>query len=212
MAVIVTGDSLRIRFFCTQADQLSVNILHFLVGAQTGGPVDGGQLISAISQAWSGVYTNLLSLQGTYYGASMQRLTAGTWNPIADSRSGTAGGTAGVNALPKQTSGLISWRTPLAGRRNRGRVYLPFPAEDDNSITGRPTAPYDTKATQYGNTYLGGFAYATVGPPPSTTFLDPVIYHRDSGGFTPVSGFTVRAGWATQRRRGTFGRPNAVPF
>lgn len=121
---------------------------------------------------------------------------------------GFAGGLAG-DVLPTQTAGLITKRTAVPGRRGRGRAYIPFPTESYNDANGLPTNAYMTPA--------GALAFSIsqsvlVGTLIDGNYLDPVILHRDTGGTSDILATLARQKWATQRRRGSYGRPNVSPF
>jgi hypothetical protein len=129
--------------------------------------------------------------------------------PVGNTTGNGFGDNAG-DALPRQTSGIISLVTALGGRKNRGRVYVPFPSETDNAIAGHPTAGYVTALGDLAAILTG--PYIGVGAGGNTNDLQPVILHRVDGSVTPITGHFERSFWATQRRRGDFGRPNTGPF
>lgn len=108
-------------------------------------------------------------------------------------------GIGGSSPLPYQTQGLISWETNgvVNGRRLRGRWFIPFPDEADNSTTqGVPGASYTSQLTSAVSTYMSTGAGGAL----------PAIWHRPSPGgsngtHAAVTGGSGRAYWSVQRKR-----------
>lgn len=118
----------------------------------------------------------------------------------------TGSGTAGTQLLPTQTCGLVGKLTPFAGRKNRGRCYVPFPAEDDNAATGTPTVGYATRLGLLANEFIKTYTVSDgIG---GSWDLIPVLMNESTGLTIDVTSHILRQKWATQRRRGAFGRPN----
>lgn len=125
-------------------------------------------------------------------------------------------GTGIGDPLPTQSCGLVSYQYNLSGKQGRGRNYLPFPTEDDNAADGLPTAGYMTDADTFASAWNPVSLVVTgsgVGPPTAT--ITGCLYNPY--GAIPVKiptvvSRTIRKKWATQRRRGSEGRPNNSPF
>lgn len=106
-------------------------------------------------------------------------------------------GTAAGDCLPRQTQGLLRMGTStvINGRRVRGRLFIPNPAEGANVLGTGPEAAYTTAVTTAG----GGLLVAG-----ATTSM-PVIWHRPSGagaGASPlVTSFSASDTWALLRSR-----------
>ncbi len=120
---------------------------------------------------------------------------------VHESTSEPVEGEAGT-PCPPNTAVLIRKRTDLAGRRGRGRFYIPGVAESIVEANGNLTAPgkaaWDEAVVDFysrvNNVDIGAVAYP------------PVVLHRSEGiGVepipTPISLFAVEAKVATQRRR-----------
>jgi hypothetical protein len=120
-------------------------------------------------------------LQGTFVGTQPASVTGGV----------------SADGLPRQTQGLIRFGTSavIGGRRLRGRLFLPCPAEADNTAVGAPSSTYTSTATSSFASLL------TVG---STTSL-PVVWHRPklgSGGASSlVTSVSCSNQWAVLRSR-----------
>lgn len=116
---------------------------------------------------------------------------------------GTASvGTGGATMLPPQVALCVTLRTALAGRRFRGRTYLPGWASAANSATGTATAAVLTASVGFMNAIFT--AMTTRGIPmgivsmPAPTATPP----RPTGSVQAVTAILARdAIWDTQRRR-----------
>ena len=126
---------------------------------------------------------------------------------------GGAGNVAG-DPLPFQVAGIATKKTNLPGKSFRGRVYLPFPSEASNDVDGNPTMGYGTLA----QTFLAAVQLSYIisatppAPPGDNASFTPCVWSRKllQGTFTIAHAFKDK--WATQRRRGDFGKPNTPPF
>jgi hypothetical protein len=125
-------------------------------------------------------------------------------------------GIAGGTNLPTQVSGLLSLVTGLAGRKFRGRIFPGFPSTAFADVQGLQNAA--------GSVALAGIAAAistsqTLSVGGISTTMQLFLRHPDlvvSGvrvvQGTPAIGWNVSTRFATQRRRGQFGRTNVNPF
>lgn len=111
------------------------------------------------------------------------------------------GTNSGVDQLPPQVSPLVSWRTGLAGRRNRGRTYLPAPPENVQDA-GALTSGFVSSITTWANTTL----LLTI---EDVETWQHVVYGAPCPSCTPprsenivnITSFLVRNDLRTQRRR-----------
>lgn len=201
----ITLDSvyeLKLHSFCK--DQLGLNVLHYRCTALTGAPPTESKAAELLSTAFAPVTKDLLSAEASFLGVSLRQLFPILGIPIIMTVDAGAG-TGGVSVLPKQVAGLIKKVSGLAGKANRGRVYIPFPSESDNDTFGTPNAAYRTRLSDFGfqmaSIRTGGLWLAAT--------LTPIIYHKTAPAtHTAITDFTVRSRWANQRRRGDFGRSN----
>lgn len=94
---------------------------------------------------------------------------------------------------PPQVALLVQKSTGIAGRKNRGRMYVPglvdTGVEDDGRLTSVYQGQWQTGITAFGNSL-------------STAGYLPVILHTSAADTpTPVQQFIVASKVATQRRR-----------
>jgi len=152
--------------------------------------------IANIQAAWQ---ENMLDMMGnavTYLGCIYREGTGD--DPItleAPPEPGhTTTGGGGADMLPDMAAILLQKRTPLGGRRNRGRCYLPPPAinqtADSNSLSEGELVADQIKV----DTFLAFL---------EASFQNPVLLHRSGPVAIPtiITSITVAARLATQRGR-----------
>jgi len=191
------------------ANQVGFNVCWYIVTAKGGTGATDPQIATAADTAAAGPYKALIANGGRYRGAGAQQMLPIPPGNEFFSVAGAGPGTAGAEMLPRQTSGLISWRTDIGGRAYRGRSYISFPSETDNGATGVPTGGYVINLS----TLAGAIRVLTAGGGGNTNVLTLGIFHRSTLLITPTNANTVlNVRWATQRRRGSFGQTNVPPF
>lgn len=106
----------------------------------------------------------------------------------------TAGTIAANSPCPANCAVLVQKRTNLAGRRNRGRMYVPLFLLGETSVDalGNITAGDVTTIQGWFNDLLVQW---------TTDDVTPLIFHEDGGVPTQIQSFTVSSRIATQRRR-----------
>lgn len=207
---LAINDVLITRAIAYTANQVSVNRRFWLVSSLTPNVAD-----QDVATQWDGIlapdYKSIMSSNATWRGISVQRLdTAGTLYVPAVSTANEGVGTAGTQPLPGQCCGLYTFRTAIAGRKYRGRIYLPFPDEADNSVDGMPSIGYGTRSDTIAVFYANSKTVTSGGGGSAT--LSPILFNKKAGTKYDIVDYLLRFGWATQRRRGTFGEPNTLPF
>ncbi len=211
MSVILQpNDRLEVRTYCKDGEQGSVNTVFYRVNAITGTVTDEDCAV-----AFDSVIAPLIKAR-IYSGALYPGVTVRVANklplPVAALDNTHAGaGTAGAIGLPRQSSGLVDFRTALAGPGGRGRWYMPFPAADDNQAQGIPTNGYVTLMTTFGDALL---AVVTIGAVVGggSADVELVLWSRKFARMTPILATYGSTSWATMKSRGSFGRPNSGPF
>lgn len=212
MSSFAVGDTMELKFFCRQAEQIGMNIFHLVVNAVTGGTQTDQEIANALSLGFSVLYKQFMAADASYFGMQMARHVGTAYVPLTDSRSGSGAGTAGGMSLPRQAAGLCKLTTGGPGRKNRGRFYMPFPSSTYDSSGGLVSAPGVALIQQMGDSIRGPFLQTVPPTPLQDITLQAIIYHRTLDTFTRVTGAVARAVFATQRRRGSYGKPNADPF
>lgn len=211
VAALEAGDLIQFRIWTTLAEQAAVNTVYYQCGIVTG---TAPSLLVATQQFGLivvGLLPDLLPDVVNFNGVQSAIVndnprTVGINEPI------DAPGTAGSLALPRQSAGLISWRTAFSGPSGRGRMYLPFPPVDDDATIGLPSAAYKTAATAYANalrtlTSFAGLSGDVAVALTLAQYRKPIYVATNH-----ITDFTVPLKWATIKRRGSYGRPNSSPI
>ena len=210
---MVVGDFLQVKYFCRLYDQVGINIRHFQVMALGGTLTNINQdLTNALSTTSSVAYKQIIASLAKYFGLSVQILGATGWEAPWTSTFGQGFGTAVSGPLPLQTTGMITLKTGLTGKKNRGRVYVPFPSLGDvDSIDGTPITGYVNRLNILAQLWNDDYDIANSSPAFTAT-LRPQLYHPAVGNMTTITSAISRKRFATQRRRGNYGRTNPDPF
>jgi len=208
------NDVLEVRYYFQQEEQIAIVTRHYVIGPDLGNGATDAQIAATFGLNHPTALKGALSAQASYLGYQVQRIApAPRTRAINDVTGAGVGGVAG-DCLPRQVAGIISWLTPFAGSHNRGRTYMPFPAETSNDVGGVPTAGYLT-LLQAVATALA--TVLTAGAGGNTNIITPVLWRTVFNGspsftFETIETPVVRSRWATQRRRGSYGQANLSPF
>lgn len=100
---------------------------------------------------------------------------------------------SGVATAPANVTLALSWRTGLAGRKHRGRNYIPGVVENDLTSDDRINSPFATLLSSIAAQYLA--AIPGGGP------YEPIIYHILNDTFDAVTSFVIDSILDSQRRR-----------
>jgi hypothetical protein len=206
---LAVGYIMAVRPYCTADEQVSINNFHYLVTAVGASPATDQDVIDQFDAL---IATNLKATMSSatfYHGTQGQIIAPGPAHVDVVQTLGTGPGSSGAATLPRQATGLTSWYTGLTGRKNRGRTYWPFPSAAYDTGDGKPLPAWTTLIGTLSNQILGLTAIANGG---RSATIKLGIYHRQTQSTTDVINYIARGAWATQRRRGSYGRPNTPPF
>lgn len=216
--VLAVDDIFVVRPWCTANEQASVNSFYYNVTALGLGGCTDQDIANEIDALLSPLYQAVLTTSNTYNGVQVQIVAnaAGGFLPASVFSTGGSGpGLVAGATLPRQTCALTSWKTFFAGQAFRGRTYWPFPPTSfdtgDGTMTGGALAFYQALANQVNayniniatgcqfqlSLYHRGNPHAVPPVPPSVTLI---VFN------------TTAQTWATQRRRGSYGRANKSPI
>lgn len=209
MAILAQSDVLKVVFYCRQNDQVAQNVRHFEVSAIGAGtsPTDL-EAVTAIVGRVKPEYLPLLASNAEFRGATLQRIT-----PLKNDAVGYSSpdvGTAVGDPLPLEMAGLISFKTGLAGRKNRGRMYVPFPSEGDNNTTGHPSAAYVALLTLLAAHFTGPMTFVPGGGAASYT-LRALCYPADNVIGRVITSSQETNRWVSMRSRGDYSAANVSP-
>lgn len=206
---LLVANIVRLRVVCYTSNQVGINTAHYKVSAVAGAGLTDQAAAVLMDGDLAPLYRAAINNNARYRGVSLQILRP---LPVGAAAISTANDGAGVgpgDLMATQVSGIIGSRANQAGRANRGRVYIPFPSESDNTSAGAPNPAYLATLDPIGN-YL--FTTRILGVGPDQVTLQPCLWHRTSSTTTSILDYAVRSKWATQRRRGMYGRLNLPPF
>lgn len=196
------------RAYTVKNNQTAVNVRHWKVFTVTGSSVTDVDFAAAFEAQIAPHYKALMAQAATWAGLDVQKIDPLPLSvPLFGNTIGGSGSITG-DAMPAQVCGLLSLRTNFGGKKFRGRIYLPFPGEDSSGTGGIPLPAYLAAAAVLKDDYITNLTI--VGAAGSATLV-PQIWHRLTRTSTDVVGGVVKGGWATQRRRGVFGKANAPP-
>jgi len=202
------GGLYEFKLYCAHEEQCAINVIHFSYAIGADGPATSTGAMEAISDIVRPLYADVLSFKADYRGISIQEMNVGPPGTIEFLSSPLAGEVTG-DMLPRQTCGLIT-KVPASGSGFRkGRCYVPFPSEDDNDESAVPSTTYVTRLEALA---AGLFqVYNLIQGVDDVGVLTPRLWRRGGGTTAIVTGTSVRRKWATQRRRGSYGRANFSP-
>lgn len=204
------NDQLRIKFYFTQAEQTAILNTTWLVLATTGVSVSQTFIANYFDNLLAPFWRPLMSPDATYYGVSVQAQKGLATPPQETSRVNSGVGTAVGPSLPRQTAYVMGYRTALAGRSQRSKIFIAFPCSQYNTTGGVPTAGWVTAIGLLQPSFSSVQIVANVG---NTASLQPVVRHKKTGQVDFISqNAPLATKWATQRRRSSFGRPNSPGF
>jgi hypothetical protein len=216
MANANVGNIYRHRTFCYCGDQVGINVRYFAVAALTGAPATEQALLEKIDPLLAAVYKPGLVNSAEYIGTDMQDITGAPPYPIQVFTTANQGaGTGGAATMGSQVSGIYSTVTAKTGKKFRGRAYIPFPAAAMSTTDAPPemTDAYQSILADIANLTTAATALIVGG---SAYTLNWALCHNPQAAGAKsldiTTGYKIGVAWATQKRRGDFGRTNAFPL
>jgi len=208
---LVLGNVYKSSFICRDEAQIAWLDRYWKYDFQTGpGNLTVEQLGNALDMEFADLYKSLLNNTAEYRGVLVQRVTGIPPYEVPVVANFDPGpGIAGPIAMAKQTAGLISLYAAFSGRRYQGRQYVPFPSTSDDVGAGRPSISYVLRLAVLADRFSKKFS-VVIGV--DTAEFLPVLFHRDTLTSDVITTFRARAAWASQRRRGDYGRTNISPI
>jgi hypothetical protein len=188
---------------------VALNVWHYRVASQDGSGASAQQIADIYATALSAPYKALFNLVTRFEGVIVQRVSPPPSVLSVKSIIGAGAGALTGEQLPLQCCGAVTKLSPFAGRRHRGRMYVPFPTEDFNDPQQRPTQAYIDLITPLAQTWL---LKRPVGNLPDVSTLFPVVFHPQfTPQFTDLEIIQPRLYWTTQRRRVNAWRADTLP-
>lgn len=208
-ATVPTGANFQIRVWSVLAEQAAVTTHNFKLGVVTG-LLDLQDVARSADAIIHTAYKGIMTSQATYRGIQAYLLNVLPL-PVPQVETANAGAaTGGAVAQSRQTCGITSWKTQFAGPGNRGRTYWPFPPTSGDESIGEPNEAY-IDAVQTLNALLFASMVITGIDGSATAFLVLRVRRTPSAPIA-IESFQTQQKWATQKRRGSYGRVNASPI
>ncbi len=211
---MLVGDLVIVKAWSIDAEQAAVNRVWYSCTAITGTGGTDVLFATAMDTVQAPLYKSAMSPNASYRGIQVQVYRNQVPFASVFTIANTGAGTSGTITMPRQVSGIITCTTALAGKKYRGRLYFPFPSTVVDAGQGVPTAPYIAILQNVGN---GFYSTQNIGGGGNTSTLIPVLVHKNPAigpplPPTPIIANTVPTKFATQRRRGAYGRANVSPI
>lgn len=218
------GDRVVLRVWCRDEEQAAVNSIWMQVVATGGLSIFDTEVATVWDNDVGALYKDAICDKATYLGSEVQILRPipglaipKRWYNSVKVSINTGVGTFGSQSLPRQCSGLMSFKAGLSGPAFRGRNYIPFPSSTAITNEGEPTAPYVTVLDAIRaaiGAYIDG--NVIVGVDGNATLVWG-IHHRvareePEADLSVVKQSVIKLAIATQRRRGSLGKANKAPF
>jgi hypothetical protein len=194
------------KVFCGASGvQQGINVLHFQVNSVAAPGVTDQDMATSMDAALAAPYKAYLPTSCEYLGLRVQIIRPNL-KPAVIAIGNRGIGTEASDQLPSQATLLLSPRTAVAGRKGRGRCFLPFWGKAASTIAGGPTGAAVALAQTvsnilYGARVLNAGAFACN--------IIPVLVSRNAPlTQIPVTSVLIRTAWATQRRRSKINKPD----
>lgn len=205
---LAIGDVLQGVMACQAADQIALNVYYWRVNLMSV-PASGTleELHGLLDARADADYIAVLPPTASYYGSKLLRIHPTVTQPsfFVDNDAGTLG--AGLGG--RQDAAIITKKTAVPGRPGRGRVYIPFLPNTAYDSAGHLTLAYRGLLITLASDLVGTVTLAGL----ATTYtLVPVLVTRAVPTGIDIIGGQIRNKIGNQRRRGDYGRPNAVPW
>lgn len=211
------GDIYELTLVCQASEQIGLMRRHYSQSVTVGTGPTLDQIATHFTTVFPTVVKACLASGASYQGLMVSKVFPLPRTAAEIDTTGVGSGTVAGDVLPRQCRGIITLRTNNAGPNWRGRVYVPFPCEADNAAGGLPSAGYITALSN-----LAGIittTYPLIGGGGNTATLTPVLWRGIyvNGQLTsrtpvPWATWVARPRFGTQRRSGSYGRPNVLPL
>lgn len=205
---VAVGDILEVTVYCTAGNQVAINVLHYYVAAIGGAVPQYDDLPDRAYVHYETPYRNWLSEDANFAGVGVRRMAPDA-KTIEYTSIDIVPGNGDATCLPLQVAGLVTFRSDTPGPSGRGRAYIPFPPASSLEGAGAMVAGYKTLLEAVADAIGPSISWTAVASAWTVT-LQQIVAPRIPSIYIEVSAPTGL--WATQRRRGDYGRPNSLPI
>jgi len=195
---MAVGDRYKVVMVTRALEQNGLMVSHWECNFTFGGTLTDQVLADKLSAVVGPLIKAILSEQAAYRGLTLQYIHPNTPRDPVTSVIEQGTGVVEGDLLPSDTSGLFSLKTGLAGRRNRGRKYIPFPGEANNAADATPDTTYKTGASLLAGVFTNDQDLVSAGV---TNRLHAGNLNTLTNAFNFFITGLVSADWAHQQRR-----------
>lgn len=204
---VSVGDILEVSIYCTAGNQVAINVLHYQVAAIGGAVMQYDDLPARAYVHYETAYRNWLSSDANFAGVGVRRMAPDA-KTIEYTQIDIVPGEADAMCLPLQVAGLVTFRSDQPGPAGRGRAYIPFTSIQACEGAGEMTDGYKAFLEAVADAIGPAISWTAVASAWTLT-LQQIIAPRIPA--IPIGVSAPTGLWATQRRRGDYGRPNSLP-
>jgi hypothetical protein len=206
--IIAVNDLVKVRIVSQLEEQVAINTLFYKCFGVATTSAHESDMATAFDTAVAAAYKSCLTNSAIYRGVGVQ-VQNPTLSVEQETIASQGDGVGGVGFLPKQIAVIIHFQSAIAGPKGRGRIYVPFVPTLFN-VLGKPTA---AAILDYAALALAIPQIMVIdGGGGGTASMELVVRNaRTLNGYS-VDTKTAQGLFATQRRRGDYGRINSPPF
>lgn len=199
------GSILRIVIRVYFRDQLGENVYWYY---STAAIPDLTAMVNAWETLANTFYLPLLNEGAFIRDAYVQWQGVNGWSQSIFSGFDGEGGTVMGLPMPTQVSGIITRRIIATGPSNRGRLYIPFASVADQGGDEHPSLDYQSRLENLATALMPLTVPLAL---PDGSSLIPILWNYANPFGTPEALFewTAQDKWATQKRRGDYGKMNS---
>lgn len=193
--LIIPEDFGQLTFHMSSSETAGAVVCTLGVGIGTSNEL--GDTVNHAAAAWSNLIMPLITNTITFTGASLLARRSNLlerWDSTVEAPQ--AGGN-GPAQLPDNCAILVQKKTAFAGKRNRGRIYMP--GVDEGSVVRNTLGEIALIGLQSAWDAFGTELKLDEGT--YNAPMLPVILHHSAGAPTEINNFVVQARLATQRGR-----------
>ena len=208
------NDVISVKYICSSKPanenvSLAINQMHYNAFSKVGLGATEQEVADGFSQALSLRYGLLFNPTSKFEGVIVQRVHPLPLGAQFKSTVGNQIGARPFETLPFQVCGALTKLTPFGGRKYRGRVYVPFPTEDDQTAANEPSANYLNLILALGGELIASRVIGAI----NVTSFQAVLFHGGTppNHITAITGIQNRLYWTSQRRRNNAWRADVIP-
>lgn len=207
---LAVGDVVSVRvIFKGPNGQEAINTIHYITLGIGGPPATDADVATFFDAQNAGTMQSALSQDVKYDGVEVSIISLIPQGVIQKAVTGAGFGVVTQIVAAAAQSGIFQWYSIFAGPKYRGRTYWPWPWVTAINSIGFPTSAYITLISAVINAWFSTTAVSVGG---RTATMAQVIWHRSTRTFTYITTPNTTGKFATQKRRGNYGKNRNPPL